>query len=197
MRKQSILTPERLVAFTDAVIAIAITLLVLDVRVPDGLPRDQLVSALGDTVPHLSAYALSFFIIGVYWLAHHRMFARIVRVDGVLLRRNLAFLFCIALLPFPTTLIAEYGPEPAAVISYALTVAATGLCSTLMLHRSIVANLQEPPLTAEERSVAMGRALTPPLVMLGSVLVALVSPELAMYSWILIAFLQPRQKEVA
>jgi TMEM175 potassium channel family protein len=101
---------DRLEIFSDAVIAIAITLLVLDIKVPTAR-EGQLVHDLGQIWPSYVAYALSFAVIGIMWVSHHSMFERIHHVDRGLLFYNLWLLLGIGFLPFPTALLAEYARQ--------------------------------------------------------------------------------------
>src|SRR4051794_13556034 len=97
---------DRILAFSDSVFAIAITLLVLDLRVtPDA---HDLGRSLRDAWPHYLSYALSFFTIGVVWAQHHGLFRLIRRSDHVFLLINVLFLLWLAALPFPTGVLAEY-----------------------------------------------------------------------------------------
>lgn len=98
----------RLEAFTDGVIAIAITLLVLDVRVPERDEERDLWRGLVDLWPNYVGFGLSFVIIGIIWANHHEMFGYIERADRALVLLNLLFLLCVGFLPFPTALLAEY-----------------------------------------------------------------------------------------
>jgi len=96
---------ERLIFFSDAVFAIAITLLVLEIKVPPaGAP---LARSLLDLWPSYVAYAISFFAIGAIWLNHHKMYDHIVRVDDGALLINLLQLMIIGFIPFPTAVLAE------------------------------------------------------------------------------------------
>src|ERR1700723_51476 len=88
---------ERFIFFSDAVFAIAITLLVLDLKVPNA---DAF--ALAPLIPKLLGFGISFYVIGRYWLAHHQLFEAVEGYDGLLLGANLWFLASIAFLPFPT-----------------------------------------------------------------------------------------------
>jgi len=102
---------DRLEAFTDAIIAIAITLLVLDIRVPSREANDSnqaLWHALGDIWPNYFGYALSFIVLGIMWVNHHHIFQYIARTDHTFLIVNVFFLLCVSFLPFPTGLVAEY-----------------------------------------------------------------------------------------
>ena len=100
-------TTQRLEAFSDGVIAIAITLLVLQIRVPH-VKNGDLLDALLDQWPSYVAFVISFVVIGIMWVSHHSMFEKIARVDRGLLFANLALLLGIAFLPFPTALLADY-----------------------------------------------------------------------------------------
>ena len=101
--------PERMLAFSDAVMAVAITLLVLDLKLPGNVSDAELGHALHASLPNLAAYALSFVVIGLLWIGHHQQFSQIRRVDGVLIWLNLFFLLTIALIPFVTSLLSEHG----------------------------------------------------------------------------------------
>ena len=100
----------RLEAFSDGVIAIAITLLILEIRVPeleDASP-DQLWQALRELWPAYLGFVISFATIGIMWANHHTIFRYIARTDHYLILTNLLFLFFVAAIPFPTALMAEY-----------------------------------------------------------------------------------------
>jgi uncharacterized membrane protein len=112
---------DRVLAFSDAVFAIAITLLTIELGVRPGLDGSAFTTELRDLLPALGAYALSFIILGQLWLTHHRIFSVIARVDRPLLICNLAFLGLIALMPFPVRLLSDYHDRPLAVAVYALT----------------------------------------------------------------------------
>jgi uncharacterized membrane protein len=111
---------DRVLAFSDAVFAIAITLLTLELQLPPGLQGSAFTTELRHLLPSLGAYALSYIILGQLWLTHHRIFSVIARVDRPLLTVNLAFLGLIALMPFPVHLLADYHDRPLAVAVYAL-----------------------------------------------------------------------------
>jgi TMEM175 potassium channel family protein len=99
---------DRVEAFSDGVFAIAITLLVLEIHVPEVEKGRSLWSALGDGWPSYFAYVVGFLIIGVMWLNHHTTFGRIARVDRPLLLFNLLLLMTIVVVPWPVDLVARY-----------------------------------------------------------------------------------------
>jgi len=121
----------RLEAFTDGVIAIAITLLALDLKLPPGAEGEALGDALLHHWPSYLAYLVSFLVIGIMWVNHHAMFALIARVDRTLLFLNLLLLMVIAAIPFPTALLAEHltdGDSHIAAALYSGTMVAMSLC---------------------------------------------------------------------
>src|SRR3569833_2292181 len=127
----------RIEAFSDGGFAIAITLLVLEIQVPhvEGAGGTTLVGALIGEWPSYLGYAISFLQIGVIWANHHNRFTYIVRSDHVLLFLNILFLMCVAFIPFPTALLAEYiesGESTTAVAVYSGTLAVTASFFTLL-----------------------------------------------------------------
>ena len=106
----------RVEAFSDGVFAVAITLLVLDIKVPEGLARGALLPALLSTslaIQYL-AYAVSFLTIGVMWVNHHRLMATVRVVDHGLLYRNIFLLAIVSFIPFPTSILSTYANGEAA-----------------------------------------------------------------------------------
>jgi uncharacterized membrane protein len=112
---------ERLCAFTDGVIAILITIMVLELKVPHGTD----LSALSGLVPVFLVYVLSFVIIGIYWNNHHHMFALTDRITGGILWANLHLLFWLSLMPFVTGWMGEnhFAPLPTALYGVVLMMA--------------------------------------------------------------------------
>jgi len=118
----------RLETFADGVFAIAATLLIIDVSV-DAHGR-TLGPALSHAWPQYAAYAVSFLTIGIMWVNHHAYFSQIDRVDRTFLLLNIAFLMCVAFVPFPTRLVAEHLRDDglrAAAITYGITLTATSI----------------------------------------------------------------------
>ncbi len=125
---------ERIVFFSDAVFAIAITLLAIELRVPnlEIETSDALIRALVSEWPKFLAFTLSFWIIAQYWVAHHRYFRHIFHYDVGLIWLNLLLLFWIVLIPFTTSVLGEYGNFTSAIWLYALNLIALGLSNALL-----------------------------------------------------------------
>ncbi|MGH9702843.1 MAG: TMEM175 family protein [Candidatus Acidiferrales bacterium] len=125
---------QRLEALTDGVLAIVITIMVLEIKVPSG-PG---LSSLAAVAPILLAYALSFVNVGIFWNNHHHMLHVTQRIDGTVLWANLFFLFWMSLVPFVIRWIDEthFAPTPTAAYGVVLTMSAIAY---LFLERSIIA----------------------------------------------------------
>ncbi len=130
----------RLEAFSDGVFAIAITLLVLEIRVPhlgEDAAGHELLAALGRLWPSYLAYATSFATILIMWINHHRIFRCLRRVDHPLFILNGLLLLCITFVPFPTALLTEYLQRPAQGIAaavYSGTFVVTAVIFNLLWH---------------------------------------------------------------
>ncbi len=176
----------RTTAFSDGVFAIAITLLVLSLDVPEGLEGKQVSDFVGDEWPQFFAYFLSFAVIGRYWISHHAHFAMLRSVDARLVVINLAFLSFVCLIPFPTGLLGEFGDSTVAVVLYASVVGLASLLALAMIRytraHGMILTAAEP--AAERMQRAM---LGPPLVFLGSIPFAFVIPSQTPFIWLLLA----------
>ena len=180
----------RIVAFSDGVFAIAITLLILAVSVPAHLPAgESFTEALWGQHDALTAYALSFAVIGRFWVLHHRFFSEVTRFDGKLMGLNLFYLAWIVLLPFSTEVIGNHGDEVGAVVLYALNLAGTvlvGLWMTTDAHRAGLATGDR-----ETERESMRKSLGIAAVFLVSIPVAFLSTTAAELCWLYL-FIQPR-----
>lgn len=130
---------ERLIFFSDAVFAIAITVLILDIHLPPGgdtADNGQLLRILTRLWHKYLAYIISFWVIGQYWISHHRKFLLIKRFDNRLLSFNLLLLLVIAFIPFPTAVISENGNRTATIF-YALVMALGGLLVTVLWWHAV------------------------------------------------------------
>jgi uncharacterized membrane protein len=183
----------RIVAFTDGVFAIAITILVLGIDVPDELPGPHLHDFLVDEWPQLFAYFLSFAVIGRHWVAHHHVFAMLQAFDGRLMALNLAYLSLVVLIPFPTNLLGEYGSRTDPVVLYAFVIAAAALLSWSMLRYALAREHIHPDSVAAAHQ-ASAATLEPALVFAASIPIALVSPLAAQLSWLTLILVGARHR---
>jgi uncharacterized membrane protein len=181
----------RLEAFSDGVFAIAITLLVLEISVPESA-FDDLWKGIADQWPSYLAYATSFITIGGLWLAHHGIFRRLASADGVVMRFNILLLMLVSFLPFPTKLVAEAidrtTAERAAVIFFGLVLLAISVVtSALWRYVARHRDLLQPYVTDED--VTAMTLLTAPSIGFYVVVVclALLTPQVAAFGYLLIA----------
>jgi uncharacterized membrane protein len=177
----------RTVALSDGVFAIALTLLVLTISIP--MLRTGHAGALGDRLldrgDEFLSYAISFAVIGLLWIRHHRFFAGVRRVDRTLTVLNLLYLGFVAFLPYPTQILGRYGDEPAAVVLYAATVAIISLLAGAVRVHAVRADLLSP--TARGRLIQREHWAITPAVFLLSIPLAFVSTTAALCSWLLLA----------
>jgi uncharacterized membrane protein len=182
---------DRIVFFSDAVFAIAITILVLDIRLPD-IPEGRVATELPTQIlglaPKYLSYVISFLVLAVYWQAHHRVFKPIRGYDGTLVWLNFLFLMAVAFLPFPTSLLGEYGREQVSVVIYAANAAvASLLLVAISWYTTSGHRLVAPDLDDESERIQRLQGLAVPVVFLASIGVSFFSPLAAMYSWLLLA----------
>lgn len=160
----------RLEAFSDAVIAVAITLLILDIKVPDASSAHGLWHALGHLWPNYASYAVSFFVIGIIWANHHSLLDVIQRVNRQLALLNVLALMAIVLIPFSTALMARYLPHgggrshvAAAIYSFTFVLMSLGF-SGVWLYASRRGRLLVPGFTDEElRRITLAFSLGLPI----------------------------------
>jgi len=178
---------DRIVNLSDGVFAIAITLLVLDIRVPDipeNMVASKLPAALFSLWPNYLGYVLSFVGISAFWTIHHSIFRSIRAYDRGLLYLNFLFLMVVAFVPFPTSLLGEYGNHQLPVAIYAATLAVGRLLLTAIYWHSMRNDrlLDEPqdPVTARFFLI---RGLALPAIFLLSIAISFFSVGVAILTW--------------
>lgn len=174
----------RVVAFSDGVFAIAITLLVLSLQLPADV--DELGSALSDQLDELVAYAISFAVVGRFWLSHHRFYASLDRFDGTLMGLNLLYLAWVVLVPFSSDLLGNYGEEPISVIIYACNMVGASATFEIQILYSYRNGLIRPRDRALERRYAGPANFIVVAVFAVSIPVALVNTYVAQAMWLAI-----------
>lgn len=184
----------RIVAFSDGVFAIAITLLVLGLEVPPD--TTDLGNALRDRDNELFAYAISFAVLGKLWLAHHRFFSSVARFDGMLMGLNLFYLAWIALVPFSSEVLGDFGDEPQAVIVYAANMVGVTVTFLGQIVYAYRRDLMRPEARELERGFAGPANLVVVAVFAASIPVALLSPTVASLMWLGIFVLGRRASDL-
>jgi len=178
---------DRIVNLSDGVFVIAITLLILDIRVPDipeTMVSSQLPGALLSLWPKYLGYILSFVGISTFWIIHHSIFRTIRSYNRIILYLNLLFLMVVAFVPFPTSLLGEYGNHQLPVAIYAATLAVGRLLLTA-IHWYSTRNdrlLDEPQDPATVRFFLI-RGLTIPVIFLLSIVISFFSVSVAIWTW--------------
>lgn len=180
--------PDRIKAFSDGVFAIALTLLILQVKVPSPsqiTSEVDLQNFLLQQWPAYPSYALSVVIIGLYWVAHHGLFHYIRRANRMLLWLNILFLLCVTFIPFPAALMSEFSNYRTSVVIYGASLAVAGLMFDLMRwyathqHRLVDKDLHPQVIRTARR-----RNLTGPLIYLLGIIVSFIPFNISGFSGI-------------
>ena len=142
--------------------AIIITILVLDIRVPENLGEQSLRDALEEVGPTLVAWIISFLITGMYWVWHRDVFSRVRAVNRDVVWLNLLFLMPVALIPFASSLLGEYNREPVALHVYgAVLIAASVLRAVMFGYLARHPQLLNAPMSHRGRRIGQIVALGP------------------------------------
>jgi TMEM175 potassium channel family protein len=176
----------RILAVSDGVFAIALTLLVIEFSIRPGLSEAGFRHRLADLVPNGLAYALSFATIARFWTLHRLAFRGVVRSDGWLVAVNFAFLGFIAFLPFPTLVLGRYGDQLGGTLFYAACITATSLSGTgLYWYVTGVAGLR-PGVDAKSIRVGRARFLSATILFALSIPTAFLDVRFAEGMWVLV-----------
>ena len=182
----------RLLSLTDGVVAIALTLLVLQLTVPH-LPigqensASQLRKMLFSEADEFVSYAISFYVIAQFWLAHHRVFRHVSGHHEGLAWWNFAFLFTITIMPFTSNLLGDYGSNPLAVDLFAINLLLASLATQAVGIFGGRWGLMKATATPELIRAGRVRAGAVSVVVAVSIGVAWVNTDAAKYCWLLIA----------
>jgi uncharacterized membrane protein len=191
---------DRLLALSDGVVAIAITLLVLQLHVPSPAElhhnpdsASELAAQLGNGADQLLSYVISFYVIAQFWLVHHRVFGRITGQQEGLAWWNFAFLFTITVMPFTSDLLGEFAGNPLAVDIFAVNLLLATLATELTVLYARRKDLVTPE-TARETRAGHYRVAASTFVITLSIVLAWVNTDVAKYCWLLLA-VAPRVAE--
>lgn len=180
---------DRMAFFADAVFAIALTLIAVDLRppkiedTPDSSVMWHALTAQGDNI---LIYLLVFFVIGSMWLGNHRFVARLGSIDQRQQLLTLVFLAIVAVLPMPASILVDHADNRVAVGFFASIMVVAGVIEGLMLAHAHTAGLFSQPFSDREFRLVALDTIAPGLVFLGSMPVLLLSPQAGMLSWLLL-----------
>jgi uncharacterized membrane protein len=174
----------RIVAFSDGVFSIAITLLVLELKLPQGLASGEIWHALLDQREQFLAYAISFAVIARFWLVHHAFFGEVRAFDGRLIGLNMLYLGFVVLIPFSSQVLGEYGGELPSVVVYSGNLALVTLIGLWMAWDARRDGLATTDAETEREGVV--RSLFIATVFLLAIVVAVFDASIAPYTWLLL-----------
>jgi uncharacterized membrane protein len=174
---------DRLAAFSDGVIAIIITIMVLELHVPHGSDA----AALAAIAPSFLSYVLSFIYVGIYWNNHHHLLHTVTRVDGLILWANSHLLFWLSVIPVATAWMGQNlgTPLPTAIYGLALLMPAIAY---VLLQRAIIHRHGKQSVLAEALGTDLKGKISPVLYVAGIVL-AFVNPWLSIALYVLVAII--------
>jgi uncharacterized membrane protein len=187
----------RLEAFSDGVIAIIVTLLIFEVRLPD-IPANasnaEMLAAFGSIWPKFASFTVSFFTVAIYWVNHHNFFAGVTHTDWKLLWANNLLLFFLAIVPFTTAVLGDHLGQPIAVAAYALNLGLAAAAFTLMgWYVLLRARLIDPRISDGARRFEVNRSLLGTSLYLLAAPLGLIAPVAAqlLFVGIPIAYIAP------
>ncbi|MFN8287011.1 MAG: TMEM175 family protein [Chitinophagales bacterium] len=191
---------ERTEFFSDAVFAIIITLLVLEIKVPpikDHTSSDALLDALKEMAPKIISWVVSFFFVAVMWVQHHNVYRMATKIDYGTVWINMLFLLFLSFIPFPTALMGEYPHNRPAVLLFGLVATLASLLQ-IFLYRNIAKNHLQPHYdqAGVMKNVRRSFLLAPLLLVVASAVsfISLMLPYF-IYALVPIFFLLPLDKE--
>jgi uncharacterized membrane protein len=192
----------RVEALVDGVVAVAMTLLVLQVRVPelpDPVTGSGLLDALDAHLPSLGVFAGSFLILGALWLIHQGQFRYIQTVDRPLIWSNLFFLLCIGFTPFTAAFLARYPLQPAALILYGTTLLLAGVFLFAHWNHAVNGGLVSGEVTPEVAEMVRERISMGMVACLGATLVGAFLPKigLVLFACVPVLYMLPARSDPA
>ncbi len=180
---------EHVISFADAIFAFSITFMAISIHIPDlpgNLTQAQAINKLLESLPEFEVYVVSFFVIGVYWIAYHQIFNHIVGSHWIMTWLILVFLFFITLIPLATNLQIGYGSYQIVFAIYALVLTMAGSLLTISWLHATKNKLIDKNLTQLEADNILLESIVPPIVFLLSILVSFINLQIAYYFWMLI-----------
>ena len=181
----------RLEAFSDGVFAIVVTLLIIEVHLPElvGSGNDAMWAALAEIAPKLISFTVSFVTVAIYWVNHHHFFSRVTHSDWKLLWVNNLLLFFLTVVPFTTAVVGDHPTEPVAVFIYGINLGLAAAAFSLMgWYVFFKGDLISPAVTLAERRSEWRKATLGAVVYLGAAVIGLVAPMVAIALFLILPF---------
>ena len=189
MHDKKALQLERIVFFSDAVFAIAITLLIIEIKVPHldhSASERDLAIALVRLVPSFVGYFFSFLVIGAYWIGHHKIYGHIVDWNYGLVWRNVFFLMAIAFMPFATAFFSEYTTRLVPIVLYASVFTLAGILEIVLWRYAVRSGLTDPEVDQTELDHLTLRMSVLPMAGVAAILIGLIKPIFAGFGFMII-----------
>jgi len=180
---------EHVTSFADAIFAFSITFMAITINIPNlaqNLTQAQVIDKLSESLPEFEIYVISFFMIGIYWIAYHQIFNHIVGSHQITTWLTLAFLFFITLIPLATNMQIGYGSYQIVFVLYALVLTIAGALSTIIWLHATKNKLINQNMTQIEIHCVLLESTLSPAVFLLSILVSFIDLQIAYYFWLII-----------
>ena len=180
---------EHVVSFADAIFAFSITFMAISVHIPEitqNLTQAQVINKLLESIPEFEIYVISFFVIGIYWIAYHQIFNQIVNSDTTVTWLTLIFLFFITLIPLATNLQIGFGHYQLVFVLYALVLAIAGALLTITWLHATKNKLIDKDLTPREIHNISLEVIVPTVIYFLSILISFIDLRTAYYFWLVI-----------
>ena len=180
---------EHVIFFSDAIFAFSITIVLLSIEIPhlsNNATEGDLLKELWKLQPAFESYAISFGVIGVYWILYHKVLSRISDSHPIMIGLNLVFLFFVTLISLFTVLNINYGNFHIVYILYAMILVLTGSTLALIWIVAVRTGLIQGDMSPKLRKVFLLNSITPPIIFLISIGISFVSIDVAQYFWLTI-----------
>jgi uncharacterized membrane protein len=180
---------EHVTSFADAIFAFSITFMAITINIPNlaqNLTQAQVIDKLSESLPEFEIYVISFFMIGIYWIAYHQIFNHIVGSHQITTWLTLVFLFFITLIPLATNMQIGYGSYQIVFVLYALVLTIAGALSTIIWLHATKNKLINQNMTQIEIHCVLLESTLSPAVFLLSILVSFIDLQIAYYFWLVI-----------
>jgi uncharacterized membrane protein len=180
---------DHVISFADAIFAFSITFMAISIHIPEltqNLTQAQVIDKLLESIPEFEIYVISFFVIGLYWIAYHQIFNHIEGSHSTMTWLTIVFLFFITLIPLATNLQIGYGHYQIVFALYALALTIAGSLLTITWLHATKNKLIDEKLTHNEIHLISLESILSPVVFLLSILISFIDLRIAYYFWIVI-----------